>query len=88
MIDPYISTILGHNKVLLTDLWFPSAQKDCEAAIKLKADYTKAYIHLARALKGLQEEKKALEVLNIAESISQDTLAVIQKYKQEIMSSS
>ena len=63
------------------------AQKDCEAAIKLKPDYTKAYIHLAKALKGLKEEKKALEVLNIAESISNDTIAVIRKYKEEISSS-
>ena len=84
--NPVVFTNRAQAEVRLGE--FFAAQKDCEAAIKLKPDYTKAYVHLAKALKGLKEDKQAIEVLNIAESISQDTIAVIQKYKDEIRNSS
>ena len=61
------------------------ASKDCEAAIKLKPDSIKAHIHLAKALNGLGEKKAAIQVLELAEKVSNEHTNIIIQYKNEIV---
>ena len=61
------------------------ATKDCEAALKLKPDSIKAHIHLAKALDGLKEKKAAIQILELAENISNEHTNIIKQYKEEIM---
>ena len=61
------------------------AVEDCKAAIKLDPESVKAKIHLARALKGLREFQKAVDVLEVAEETSQGYTEVIRDYRRAII---
>ena len=61
------------------------ASHDCRQAIKLKADFIKAYIHLAKALKELGEFQEAIDILERAEDISNEQKMVVTKYKLEMI---
>ena len=91
----YTSAILEncHNHLLYTNRAqteiklgeYFEAQKDCEQAIKLKPEFVKAYVHLAKALSGLGENRRAVEVLSLGETISNGQTSAISKYKEEIL---
>ena len=61
------------------------ASHDCRQAIKLKPDFIKAYIHLAKALKELGEFQEAVDILERAEDISNEQKLVVTKYKLEMI---
>ena len=60
------------------------ASKDCETALKLNPDNIKAHVHLAKALNGLGEKKAAIEILELAEKVSNEHTHIITQYKDEI----
>ena len=61
------------------------ATHDCRQAIKLKPDFIKAFIHLAKALKDLGEFQEAIDTLERAEDVSNEQATVVKKYKLEMI---
>lgn len=61
------------------------ASHDCRQAIKLKPDFIKAFIHLAKALKELGEFQEAIDTLERAEDLSNEQAIVVKKYKMEMI---
>ena len=62
------------------------AAQDCRHALKLKPDFVKAFIHLAKALKELGAFQEAIATLERAEEFSNDEQAsVVKTYKLEIL---
>ena len=62
------------------------ASQDCRQALKLKPDFVKAFIHLAKALKELGEVQEAIDTLERAEDLANDEQAsVVKTYKLEIL---
>ena len=62
------------------------AAQDCRHALKLKPDFVKAFIHLAKALKELGAFQEAIATLERAEGFSNDEQApVVKTYKLEIL---
>merc|ERR1712062_551049 len=61
------------------------AAQDCRHALKLKPDFVKAFIHLAKALKELGEFQEAIDTLERAEDLSNEQASVVKKYKLEMI---
>ena len=61
------------------------ASHDCRQAIRLKPDFIKAFIHLAKALKELGEFQEAIDTLERAEDLSNEQALVVKKYKLEMI---
>ena len=61
------------------------ASHDCRKAIRLKPEFIKAYIHLAKALKELGEFQEAIDILERAEEMSKEQAKIVQKYKLEMI---
>lgn len=81
--NPVLFTNRAQAHIKLGD--FDSAIEDCKAAIKLRADFIKAQITLARALKGKKDFQKALSILELAEDNSTGFEKVIDGYRREII---
>ena len=63
---------------------FDEAIEDCTSAIKLNPELTKAHVHLAKALQGRGDFRKAIDILELAEDNADSSFTeVIRKYKAE-----
>ena len=59
------------------------AVDDCKEAIKLKQDSLKTIIVAVKALRGMKDFQKALDMLEIAEQIPDVDLKLVDKYRRE-----
>ena len=56
---------------------------NCKEAIKLKQDSLKTIIVAVRALRGMKDFQKALDMLEIAEQIPEVDRKMVDKYRRE-----
>ena len=59
------------------------AVDNCKEAIKLKQDSLKTIIVAVRALRGMKDFQKALDMLEIAEQIPEVDMKMVDKYRRE-----
>ena len=59
------------------------AVDDCKEAIKLKQDSLKTIIVAVKALRGMKDFQKALDMLEIAEQIPDVDAKLVDKYRRE-----
>lgn len=84
-------TTLSFNRITLKKIvsfqngQYYDASHDCRKAIRLKPEFIKAYIHLAKALKELGEFQEAIDILERAEEMSKEQAKIVQKYKLEMI---
>ena len=65
---------------------FQAAVDDCKEAIKIKQDNLKTIIIIVKALRGLKDFQKALDMLEIAEKIPNVDLKVVDCTRREVVS--
>ena len=56
---------------------------DCKEAIKLKQDSLKTIVVAVKALRGMKDFQKALDMLEIAEQIPDVDVKLVDKYRSE-----
>lgn len=91
----YTSAILKYeeNHVLFTNRAqarlrqdkFQEAVDDCKEAIKLKQDNLKTIVIIIKALRGLKDFQKALDMLEIAEKIPNVDRKIVDLHRREVV---
>ena len=64
---------------------FQDAVNDCKEAIKLKQDNLKTIIIITKALRGMKDYQKALDMLEIAEKIPEVNMKIVEANRREII---
>ena len=64
---------------------FQDAVDDCKEAIKIKQDSVKTILIIVRALRGLKDFQKALDMLEIAEKIPNVDMKVVENTRRELV---
>ena len=64
---------------------YQEAVDDCKEAIKLKQDNLKTIIIITRALCGMRDYQKALDMLEIAEKIPDVNMKIIETNRKQII---
>ena len=59
--------------------------EDCKEAIKLKQDNLKTIVIITRALRGMKDYQKALDMLEIAEKIPEVDMNIVENNRKEII---
>ena len=59
--------------------------EDCKEAIKLKQDNLKTIVIITRALRGMKDYQKALDMLEIAEKIPGVDMKIVENNRKEII---
>lgn len=60
------------------------ALDDCKEAIKLKQDSLKTIVVAVRALRGMKDFQKAMDMLEVAEQIPGVDMATVDSYRREV----
>ena len=83
-IVPELFILLNHFYELSIESCFAQeAVDDCKEGIKLKQDSLKTIIVAVKALRGMKDFQKALDMLEIAEQIPDVDLKLVDKYRRE-----
>ena len=61
------------------------AVDDCKEAVKLKPDNLKTMVVAVRALRGLKDFQKALDMLDIAEQIQGVDMSTVKGVREEVI---
>ena len=69
----------------LKQLKYQDAVDDCKEAIKLKQDNLKTIIIITKALRGMRDYQKALDMLDIAEKIPDVNINIVNDNRREII---
>ena len=59
--------------------------EDCKEAIKLKQDNLKTIVIITKALRGMRDYQKALDMLEIAEKIPRVDMNIVENNRKEII---
>ena len=59
--------------------------EDCKEAIKLKQDNLKTIVIITKALRGMRDYQKALDMLEIAEKIPSVDMKIVENNRKEII---
>ena len=59
--------------------------EDCKEAIKLKQDNLKTIVIITKALRGMRDYQKALDMLEIAEKIPEVDMNIVENNRKEII---
>ena len=59
--------------------------EDCKEAIKLKQDNLKTIVIITKALRGMRDYQKALDMLEIAEKIPGVDMKIVENNRKEII---
>ena len=62
---------------------YQEAVDDCKEAIKLKQDKLKTIIIITKALRGMKDFQKALDMLDIAEKIPDVNMKIVEEARKE-----
>ena len=62
---------------------YQEAVDDCKEAIKLKQDNLKTIIIITKALRGMKDFQKALDMLDIAEKIPDVNMKIVEEARKE-----
>ena len=62
---------------------YQAAVDDCKEAIKLKQDNLKTIIIITKALRGMKDYQKALDMLEIAEKIPEVNIKIVEETRKE-----
>ena len=62
---------------------YQEAVDDCKEAIKLKQDNLKTIIIITKALRGMKDFQKALDMLEIAEKIPDVNMKIVEEARKE-----
>ena len=62
---------------------YQEAVDDCKEAIKLKQDNLKTIIIITKALRGMKDYQKALDMLEIAEKIPEVNIKIVEETRKE-----
>ena len=62
---------------------YQKAVDDCKEAIKLKQDNLKTIIIITKALRGMKDFQKALDMLDIAEKIPDVNMKIVEEARKE-----
>ena len=62
---------------------YQEAVDDCKEAIKLKQDNLKTIIIITKALRGMKDYQKALDMLEIAEKIPEVNIKIVEEARKE-----
>ena len=61
------------------------AVDDCKEAVKLKQDNLKTILVAVRALRGMKDFQKALDMLDIAENIPDVDMKTVERIRKEVI---
>jgi len=64
---------------------YQEAVDDCREAIKLKPDCLKSIIITTRALRGMQDFQKALDVIEVAENLPNVNIKIVETNRRQII---
>ena len=64
---------------------FKEAVDDCKEAIKLKQDNLKTMVIIVKALRGMKDFQKALDMLEIAEKIPDVDMKIVEQHRREVV---
>ena len=64
---------------------YQDAVDDCKLAIKLKQDNLKTIVIITKALRGMKDYQKALDMLELAEKIPEVDMKIVEANRKEIV---